>query len=269
MQPLFTWFKSFMQGTIIPLLQKLLPIFEQLWASIITVIQEVLLPILNQLVQFFVTYILPTLSQLFNMIMAYLVPAFQLVADVITWLINNVIVPLWDWFANNILPIFNAVAETVRNSLTPIIGGLSEVLGSVVDWLSKAFGWLSDLWDKMLDSAPIQGIIGFFESLAEVLGRVWNWLDGIIGFFADIGGYISGKVGDFINWAGGLFSSGGLGARAELMASGGVGIRNLSVQTTINVNNQGEPIGSNTVAGWADMLVDEVSYQLARRLPSR
>lgn len=269
LQPLFTWVKSFVQGTLIPLLKQLLPIFEQLWASIITVIQEVLLPILNQLVQFFVTYILPTLSQLFNMLMTYLVPAFQLVADVITWLIDNVIVPLWDWFANNILPIINKVAETVRDFLTPIIGGLSEILGEVVDWLSKAFGWLSDLWDKMLDSAPIQGIIGFFENLAEVLGRVWDWLDGIIGFFADIGGYISGKVGDFINWAGGLFSSGGLGARAELMASGGVGIRNLSVQTTINVNNQGEPIGSNTVAGWADMLVDEVSYKLARRLPSR
>lgn len=269
LQPLFTWFKSFMQGTLIPLLKQLLPIFEQLWASIITVIQEVLLPILNQLVQFFVTYILPTLSQLFNMVMAYLVPAFQLVADVITWLINNVIVPLWDWFANNILPIINKVAETVRDFLTPIIGGLSEILGEVVDWLSQAFAWFTDLWNKMLDSAPIQGIIGFFEKLAGVLETVWGWLDGIIGFFADIGGYISGKVGDFINWAGGLFSSGGLGARAELMASGGVGIRNLSVQTTINVNNQGEPIGSNTVAGWADMLVDEVSYKLARRLPSR
>lgn len=269
LQPLFTWFKSFVQGTIIPLLKQLLPIFEQLWASIITVIQEVLLPILNQLVQFFVTYILPTLSQLFNMLMTYLVPAFQLVADVITWLIDNVLIPLWDWFANNILPIFNKVAETVRDFLTPIIGGLSEILGEVVEWLSKAFDWLTDLWDKMLDSAPIQGIIGFFEKLAGVLETVWGWLDGIIGFFADIGGYISGKVGDFINWAGGLFGSGGLGARAELMASGGVGIRNLSVQTTINVNNQGEPIGSNTVAGWADMLVDEVSYQLARRLPSR
>lgn len=267
-QPLIDWVKSFVMDTLVPVIRdQLLPIFEQIWNAIIPVIQNVLLPLLQNLVNFFVTYILPVLTSLFNLVMTYIVPVFQLFADVLTWLIDKVITPLYNWFSANILPIFNEVGEALESFLTPAIDALGDALDTVIGWVEDLWNWFTDLWSKIQETEAWETLKGIFDGISSVLGTIVDWVTKLIsklGEAASAVGDFFGSVGDFF---GNLISSGGLGAQAEIMASGGVGIRNLSVQTTINVNNQGQPIGSDQIDAWGDHIADMVSYKLARRLP--
>lgn len=229
-------------------------------------VRESLVSIWNQ-IQMFMIPIFNTLTTVVNTVLK---PAFDAIITVLDWLSINVIQPLFAFIANNLMPIFVQLANHFSKVLIPIVRSLGGVVETVIGFFDGLFTITGKLWSAFMQTEWVQALIVFFqdlwgvvENLIDTFGRLcdaisnaWNMATN---FLSDVGK----GIGDFF---GGLFSSGGLGINAELMASGGLGIRNLTINAPINVNNQGREIGASEVNGWIEQIADGVSIVLGRRL---
>ena len=180
--------------------------------------------------------------------------------------------------------------------LFPILADLAPFLG----WAAAIAGVLAliyifkdeiiALWNAFLDSefwatitekfkalgdtikAIVDWVISLFETIANLFTKVWNWLKKISQV------YSSEEMRDIAQKMNGGSSSattpplskddlslndtysGGLGVR--MVMSGGT---SLSLQTTIQVNNNGTPIDESEIRRWGNVITNIVSDNLGKR----
>lgn len=264
--PVFAMVQTLINTVLIPAFQAIMPIVETVFNGIVQIISAVLLPVMNTLTTYIQTYLVPIFNQFASILSTTVIPIINLLSSAIDWLVNSVIVPLWTWIAENLMPIFDSLASLIGEIVTPIFETFGGVLETVWGWISDLFKWIGDLWNRLKETEWLQTVVGIFEGLAKVVETVVGWVRDLI----DLLGQAASAVGDFFggigDWFGGLFSSGGLGVNAELMASGGVGIRNMNVTTNVNINAQGQTWTQAQGRTFARQIADEVSYELARRI---
>lgn len=218
-------------------------------------LQQALMPIMNAL-----TVLLNTVVK----------PAFDALINVLNWLSINVIQPLFAFISTNLAPLFVKVADIVGTVLTLAFKTLGGVVETIIGFFDGLFTIIGKCWEQMSQLEWVQGLIQFFtdlwgivDNLIDAFGRLVDAIGNAWNKAMDFMSNIGKNIGDAI---GGIFSSGGLGVNAELMASGGLGIRNLTVNAPINVNNHGQQITANEVNGWIEQIADGVSVVLGRRL---
>ena len=193
-------------------------VVQGVWNAITTVIvwawQNVIYPTLMALWNFFYTYIFPVFQLLWGIVQII----FTLIYKLIEWVVLNVILPvlaaiIWavlhvgdiiSWLWNNIVkPVFNFIAGIVKwvweNVIRPVFnaiwGFIKNTLGPIFSWLwntiiSPVFTWIGDtikrVWENIILPALfalgafIQNTVGpIFEKFKDLVGRVW---DGIVSF---------------------------------------------------------------------------------------
>lgn len=151
----------------------ILPVLQQLWdwlqIAVPAAIQYLtdawnnkILPALTAFWQFLQAHLFPQLSAMANLISAVLSVAFTALAGI--W--QNVVLPalqkLWNWFQEKILPVLQTVTSWLKEKLSPAFGGLSEKIGTVVDWINKLAEKLRNIHlpDWMTPGSPTPWEIG-------------------------------------------------------------------------------------------------------------
>lgn len=206
--------------------------------------------------------------------------------ETLTNLWKNTLVPLardiWDLIA----PILESVGNIV-NDLINIAADLWVLLGKILEWLVKnLFPVIQEIWDNIL--APLANALS--TTLLGVLGLVTDAIEGIVNWAAKGIDKLMELLGlkDDVSNFNALTASKGLlvgsvtedyyqlknrrgGGGSFAVNSAGLGlasadIGNISLSTSITVNNNGEPIQSNIVRQWADEMTDIISENLGKRL---
>lgn len=208
---------------------------QNIWETITNFWQSTLVPLANNIV----SLIQPILESVGNIIGDLIQIASNLwtvAANILSWLVQN---------------LFPVLQQIWNNILLPLANGLSTILlgtlGLVVDAIESVVNWAQEGIDKLME------LLGLKEGL-KTGDFTWHATN------PDITG-VSSATTKTIGRGGGSFAinSAGLG-----LASAGIG--NMSLATTITVNNNGEPIESNTVRRWADQMTDIISENLGKRL---
>ena len=122
--------------------------------------------------------------------------------------------------------------STAWNGIVEIITGVKDALQPIIETI---VGFFQNIWDKV-------------ETVIEKVKEFTSWIGGI----GDaVGGFFAG-VGNFLTGGGQVVASGGF-------ASGGI-----SMNTTINVNNNGAGITQAQVLSWADVMTNRINENLGR-----
>lgn len=116
---------------------------------------------------------------------------------------------------------------------------------SVLDAISKAMNKAYDLIEDDTNSPVITPILDLNNIRSGM-----NSLNGILNQ----------------NGASFAFASGALGSTRNGFASGGFGSGPITLNNTINVNNNGTPISDSTVAGWTSIMINRINEELGGRL---
>lgn len=193
-----------------------------------------------------------------------------------------IIQQLWGFVKEHLSPIFSALG-TLIGDVWIIFGDLLSIIMEIVGWVGEhfpqfweffdtTFGWIIDLIGQTID---IVG--GLIDTIASLIDWAVRGIDKVLEL---IGLKKKADTPTTSSWDGsktakatGLRSvldniqSGGLGINTNGLnfASAGVG-NTISLQTSINVNNNGVPIDASVVRGWADTITDIVSNNIGRRL---
>jgi hypothetical protein len=178
---------------VTPILTALLPALQKLLPPLLEIVMAIL-PIFVMLVE----ALAPILVIVAEVIAFLLVPmidvlAFQLgiLAGVVTWLVTDVVVPMFNFFA--------------------------ERTAMLVDQISDVFGFLggffAGLWSGIGD-----GFKAFINFIIDGINGFIGGINGVAGFISDItGGAISVKIGELPRLAdGGIVSAGGGGILANI-----------------------------------------------------
>lgn len=255
---------------IIPLFMnmylQILPIFEKAFLFVGQVISEYLIPRFSLLWSILRDDVIPIIVMLWEMINKYVIPIIVLLANIIFDVLLPNLIKMWSWFAEHIMPILQSITSLLKNifiGLLLTLSGVFEIVGKVVSDLYKGF---VKLFDWFLNLGPIKGLISMFEELGKIVDSVIGsvrWLLDSAGSIASSVGGMLGSMSEVVgNTIGGLFDSGGTGA--IMYSSGGIG--SLSLSTSINVNNHGEPLDENQIRQWGRTIADVVSDELGRRV---
>lgn len=225
-------------------------------------IQQSLMNIWNQIQ----AMLMPILQTVWTFIQTSLIPIFNALIVTLDWLSVHAFQPLFECIDKYVMPVFVGLGKFIADFFNPIVQFLGEVVGMTIGFFDNLFKVCDDLWNKFAEINWIETIIGWFEKLNDII-------DSVVEGFRQFVDWCSNAIESAKNWFGSIgdkfgsfFSSGGLGVNAELMASGGLGIRNLTVNAPINVNNHGQQITANEVNGWIEQIADGVSVVLGRRL---
>ena len=178
-----------MAGTLITALAPILPTIATLIASLVTALIP-LLPPLEQII----SALLPIFIQLINTLMpivqqlagvlsdvlatvinAVVVPALKLVAAII----QNVVAPVMTWLLNNVVrPVFTAIGDTIsfvwNNVIKPVFNALKTGLDAVGTFFSNTKATVERIWNALGDIAmkPIRFVINTVLDDGLIAG--WN-----------------------------------------------------------------------------------------------
>lgn len=179
---------------IAPVLPQLIGVFGQLITAVLP-----LLPVIAQLA----ADLLPSLTQ----IILAIVPVITQLAQVIIWLadfaINTVLVPVLEWLAPFVTGIFNTIADVVTWVFEDVIGGaidwltetafpaLGTALDSVKGWFSGAVEFIGNAWAGLMDKAavPINFVIETVWN--NGLLKAWRSIDDLLGGVLPDGGELT------------------------------------------------------------------------------
>jgi hypothetical protein len=186
--PVFVSFANFLQGSIIPTVQRLTGEGGPLRAMF------------GQVAGFIKTQVIPTVTSLWKEFGPKLVPILQSAGRIITGTVVPAFKAVWGIVQSYVVPIFRTV-------LTPVLGGVSKVFRTVEDVLDRNADKFSGLLGKvrpLLDFlkntvAPFIGgaLKTGFSVLATVIGKVIDAIAWVIDKAGDVAGVI-GKVGTFL-----------------------------------------------------------------------
>lgn len=166
----------------------------------------------------------------------YLWQAFVDLVDILvvfaTWLID-VIIPVVEGLWDGIL---GPLADSIGTVLVGAIEAISAAIETVIGWAKDGVAWLKKLLG-IGDEVDGRSYDKPKANTQAIASKNWG-----TSFGNDL-----------------VINSAGLG-----ISSGGIG--NISLSTSIVVNNNGEPIEVNTIHQWADTMTDIISENLGKRL---
>lgn len=165
------------------------------------------------------------------------------------------------------MSVFNAVLSANPIGVVIIaIGALIAIIALLIIKWEDIKTAVSNAWEQFKQTEWVQNLIAWFDSLIEKIKSVIDWFKSLFEWI----GSVIGKVKDFFssgfekigNFVGGLFDSGGFGNLAY--ASGGYGT--LELNTTINVNNNGQNLSKYQAQQFGREIVEYVNDKLGRRI---
>ena len=173
---------------------------------------------------------------------------------------------IWEWLK----PILDVLIELIGNILAVAFDVLALAIETVAVIVEKLIEWFKKLWEKFKESALCDLLTKAFEKLGEAIQWVVDKVKALFGWFGSLIDKakeflgIQGEVQETANSIPGDVSRG----RGEIapMYSGGYGSNGFTLNTTINVNNNGRTITQSEVNRWADLMVDRVNNKLGRLL---
>lgn len=223
--PLLTDFISQLVSSLMPLVESLLPpmmdLFNLLLPILIQFIEQILPPIIEllttllppimklvetllpPLIDLFAALITP-LAEILSAVLPPLIDVINMLLEPIMALIDQLLPPLTELF-EGLMPIFDALSPEIEflgqlfskvlggaiEAITPIIEGVMDVFGGLIDFITGVFsGNWEQAWNGIVDMFKgifnliptiVEGIIN--DAIAVINGIIWgiNQLTGAIG----------------------------------------------------------------------------------------
>lgn len=151
--PLFTQILAAVLPLIPPLVQiaqMILPLLAELFSAVVAAVA----PLLEVLVTLLVTVLEPLLpalmplielfGELAGMLASALVPIFQLVGEILLWVVNEIIIPF-------VIPIVEVLMELLGTALVDAVEFLGDTFQVVIDAIVAAATWLGDKWGEQAE----------------------------------------------------------------------------------------------------------------------
>lgn len=161
-------------------------------AAIYTVILEKVMPPLMAFINYVMENVAPKVILVFNEI---IIPLFKLLAAVVTWLVNNVVVPilglLGDFLTNVLGPVFKWLWEkAISPAIDSIIGAIhwvrddgvktfTDFIDKVKETVGNGVETVGKIWDGI--KAAFQGPMKFVQDIINGLIDAFNTVSKIFG----------------------------------------------------------------------------------------
>lgn len=242
-------------GIIIALVTALVAGFAYCWKNI-DGFKESMLDLWQAIKDAFspiIQLLIDLLGNMWSLLKMALIPAFQNIMSLmgnaiqlVARLIESILL-LAGWLWDKIEPIIRIIATIISTLLVGAIDVVINQISAIIQGVSSVIDWTSKAINKILE------LIGLKKKADAPISSDWD-------------GSKTAKATGLRSVLDNI-QSGGLGINTNGLnfASAGVG-NTISLQTSINVNNNGVPIDASVVRGWADTITDIVSNNIGRRL---
>jgi phage-related protein len=202
----------------------------------------------------------------------------QAVVDVVTavWGIFQPIIealisifkPIIEW----LMPILDGIVQIIGGVLAVALEALALVLEVIGGFVQDLINGFKKLWEKFKESELCDLLTEAFQKLGDVIQWVvdkvkalFDWFGSLVDRAKEFLG-IQSEVQNTANSVSLPADYGEYSRKGLVVQSGGFGSNGFTLNTTINVNNNGRSITQSEVNKWADMMVDRVNDKLGRLL---
>lgn len=178
----------------------------------------------------------------------------------------NILKPIIAW----LMPVLDNIIQIIGGVLAVALEALALVLEVIGGFVVDLINGFKDLWEQFKKTTFCELLIKAFEKVGDAIQWVVDKVKALFGWFQSL----VDKAKDFLGISGEVESkansipsnvsvqnSGGYG-----VDSGGYGSNGFTLNTTINVNNNGRAITQSEVNRWTDLMVDRVNNKLGRLL---
>lgn len=175
--------------------------------------------------------------------------------------------PIIEW----LLPVLDNIVQVLGGVLAVALEALALVLEVIGGFVLALINGFKQLWEEFKQSELCVFLTSAFQKLGDVIQWVVDKVQALFGWFGSlldrakeflgISDEVENKASSIPNSVS-VQNSGGYGT----INSGGYGSNGFTLNTTINVNNNGRSITQTDVNKWADLMVNRVNDKLGRLL---
>lgn len=181
---------------------------------------------------------------------------------------------IWAILTEKILPILVEIIKTLGDMLAPVIEIVVVLIETLWLGLEKVVEWCQAMWEEFKKTEAYESIKNVLDSIINTIKGVYNWIisviqaaqDGInkVKEFLGIKAKYDTSSTTKVNGTTSQTRSGGFGVSIPQQSGGFAMSGGWTLNTTINVNNNGSNLTRNDVNRWADMISDRVNERLGR-----
>lgn len=176
--------------------------------------------------------------------------------------------PIIEW----LMPILDNIIQIIGGVLAIALEALALVLEVIGGFVLDLINGFKDLWGQFKQTKLCELLTKAFEKVGNVIQWVvdkvkslFDWFGNLVNRAKEFLG-IQSEVQETANNISLPSDYGEYSRRGLIAQSGGYGSNGFTLNTTINVNNNGSSITRSEVNRWADMMVDRVNDKLGRLL---
>ena len=168
--PAFEKFSAFIQGTVMPAVQRLWtdyiqPAFKAIGGAAVWLWDNAIKPAFDAIVGFVSDHLGPTLVWLWENVVS---PVFTWIGDAISWAIDNVVFPVLDGLKLLLTEVIGPAFVLLWDTVKTVWDSIKRVVGAVVDWFQT---WVWPVIDFVVEL-----IKRGFNIMRDALKAAWDFI---------------------------------------------------------------------------------------------